>query len=356
LRWLAVALIATGASAANTVSDEVFVNVTQSSDTNPRSGNLGDALNASFELSPAWSLNAGALVTHEGGTPSASAGEFPSSADAVALLSLGLDYLLDDHWTFGANLSGSPFATAVANASFSAPNASGNTDHVNARVQSKTSELTGTVDASYDTAGVSDLEWSFGAAVTFTHLDTDQAITGAHFASSPDKTTTPAELRAACNRGGPRCIPQVLTALGGVPANLDSQKFSANVIATISRDTDLRLSADVYHYDQDPAAVGFFDIANAPYAGVGIPIAPLQFLVRPEVTHRIGDLSLRLWVQAGKYESGTGDNTAGIGARVQYKFTRSFRMWLAVSGQRDTDVDDNATNSAGIALGAGYRW
>jgi hypothetical protein len=31
-------------------------------------------------------------------------------------------------------------------------------------------------------------------------------------------------------------------------------------------------------------------------------------------------------------------------------------MWLAVSGQRDTDVDDNATNSAGVALGAGYRW
>src|SRR5205085_7319885 len=89
------------------------------------------------------------------------------------------------------------------------------------------------------------------------------------------------------------------------PVTLDSERFSANVSATLFTDTDVTLSGDYYVYQQNPAQVGFFTLVAAG-RGAGVPIAPLRYEVRPEVVHRFGDLSARLWVQAGEYVPGTG--------------------------------------------------
>ncbi len=61
-------------------------------------------------------------------------------------------------------------------------------------------------------------------------------------------------------------------------------------------------------------------------------------------------------VMAGEYVSGTGQSTAGLGAKVQYKFTKKFRLWATLSGQRDLDEQGNPTRSGGVAMGAGYRF
>jgi hypothetical protein len=226
---------------------------------------------------------------------------------------------------------------------------------VHALVESKTSELSGAVDVAYDTAGVSDLEWSFEGAMTFTHLDTSQAIIEARFANSAE-TVPQSQLKTICARNGARCVKGLLTALNESPDSLDSERFSGAATATIERDTDLTLRFDWYHYEQDPAEIGFFSLVEAGHAGLGVPIAPLQYLVRPEVQHRFGDLSLRLWLQAGRYEPGTGNGTAGAGLRGQYRFNKAFRIWLTASGQRDVDEGGNSTRSGGLALGAGYRF
>ncbi|TMA14196.1 MAG: hypothetical protein E6J84_11550, partial [Deltaproteobacteria bacterium] len=72
--------------------------------------------------------------------------------------------------------------------------------------------------------------------------------------------------------------------------------------------------------------------------------------------HRFGHFSANLWVRAGEYVKGTGQSTAAAGMKLQYKFTRTFRSWVAVSGQRDVDQSDQITRSASATAGASYRW
>ena len=75
--------------------------------------------------------------------------------------------------------------------------------------------------------------------------------------------------------------------------------------AIVEQDTDLTLSGDYYHYEEDPTQVGFFSVATAGRTlvtgGNGVPIAPLRYLLRPEVVHRFGDFSAKLWVTTGRY-------------------------------------------------------
>jgi hypothetical protein len=354
MRAIVAVLIAATAAQASSITDEVVVNSTQSTSSNPRAGSLGDSLHANFDLTPRWGLTAGAMLTLEGQTPG-TGNEFGTSTSTVSLFSLGADFIASDQWTIGASVSGSPQSTLFAGSSFTGPNPKGVEVLVNALVRSETSELSAALDLAYDTNGDSDLEWSFGGAVTFTHLSTDQTITEARFAGTSGDVSA-SQILAACARSGPRCVRGLQTALHETPADLDSQRFSANATATVQRDTDVTLSFDYYHYDEDPAEIGFFSLVEAGHAGLGVPIAPLHYLVKPEIQHRFGDLSLRLWLQAGRYEQGTGNTTAGAGLRAQYRFSRAFRLWVTVSGQRDVDESDNATRSGGLAFGAGYRW
>jgi hypothetical protein len=354
MRAVIALLIAGKAAQASSLTDEVVVNSTQSTASNPRSGSLGDSLRANFELTPRWGLTAGAMLTLEGQTPG-TGNAFSTSASTVSLFSLGADFIPDDHWTFGATFTGSPESTLFAGTSFTGPNPKGVEVPVNALVRSETSELSGALDFAYDTAGEEDLEWSFGGAVTFTHLSTDQKLTEARFADS-GTNVSPAQIQMICARSGPRCVRGLQTALDETPADLDSQRLSATATATIQHDTDVTLSFDYYLYDQDPAEIGFFSLVEAGHAGLGVPIAPLHYLVKPEVQHRFGDFSLRLWLQAGRYEQGTGETTAGVGLRAQYRFSKAFRLWVTASGQRDVDENDNSLRSGGLALGAGYRW
>ena len=90
--------------------------------------------------------------------------------------------------------------------------------------------------------------------------------------------------------------------------------------------------------------------------GNGVSIAPLHYQIRPEILQRFGDFSAKLWVQAGKYEPGTGQSTAGAGIKLQYKFSKAFKMWVTGGGQRDVDEYSNATNSGSFGLGASYRF
>ena len=135
------------------------------------------------------------------------------------------------------------------------------------------------------------------------------------------------------------CGQALLTALQATPVTLDSERLSANVTATLFTDTDVTLSGDYYLYEQDPTQVAFFTLVAAG-RGAGVPIAPLRYEVRPEVVHRFGDLSARLWFEAGEYVTGTGQSTAGVGLKLQYKFTKTFRSWVILSGQRDVDPGD----------------
>jgi len=270
----------------------------------------------------------------------------------VTSFSLGLDWQPADAWTAGISVDASPESTQYTGTQVQI-NAAGTA--ADALLRSKSSTVEAGVDVSYDTAGESNLEWSFSGGVSTTHLSTDQQITRVRAKSG--SASNQQQIRDYCSAHPNKCSPALLAALRPqTGVTLDSQRINAAVTAVVAKDTDLTLSGDYYIYDQDPTQVGYYSVARVGRVGNGLNIAPVQFTVRPQATHRFGDFSAKVWVQAGQYVSGGGQNTSGAGLRLQYKFTKAFKMWATASGQRDVDQQSNTTNSGSISLGAGYRF
>lgn len=352
---LALVLVAFGARGSN-ISDELSVTNSQETPANPRSSFVTESLLGSIDLSDQWTLDLGAALTLEGKTAAAERGQFGSSGSAVTVLSAGVDYAPDDHWTTGVSFDFSPQSTQFAGTELQITTARGATSTAQTLVRSTSSNLSEGVNVSYDTAGDSDLEWSFGGSLQASQFGTDQAITRVRYGNG---ALTPAQLLALCRGSARRCPTAILHVLGATPATLDSERLQLDATATLDKDTDLTLSGSYYHYEQDPAQVGLFgfeSVRQSVSGGNGLPIAPLQYLIRPEVTRRAGDFSVKLWVQAGQYVAGTGQSTAGIGARLQYRFTRAFKLWLIASGENDVDDQGMSSKSGTLAMGAGYRF
>jgi len=354
MRPCAVLLLLAVATAAraHSVTNEVFFNGTQSSETNPRSSVFTDSLNASFDLNDDWTLFGGASVTLLGGTEAAAAAGFEQSSSPVTRFNGGADWALDDQWNLGLTLDLAPSSTQFAVASVPA---TGTASQVEAEVHSESSELGAAFDLSWYSLGRSDLEWSFSAGLGFSHSAITQSIPLIRSASG--QTVTPAQFTQRYCAAHPRiknCAQNLADAFSGTEKPVNAERFSAGATATVFQNTGFSLLADVYVYNEYP---GVLDTRLAMLSGgAGLPIAPLQYVIRPEVLHRFGDLSAKLWFEAGEYVSGTGQDTEGLGIRVQYKFSKAFRAWFSASGRRDVDDRGVATDSGTISLGAGYRW
>jgi hypothetical protein len=359
LRLLTAALLLAFAARAGDVRDELNMSSTQSTDASPRAGNVSDQLTASFDLSQDWTVSAGAAVTLSGQTPAQERGGFGSSGNAVSLFSLGVDWDATESLNVGVVVDLSPKSTQFSGTQLVLRDSLGKQTTTDAQLRAVSSQVAGGLELSYDTAGDSDLEWSFSGGVTVTHFATDQAITRVRASGGLTAAEIRTEIQNFC-KASRTCANSILNATRGVPASLDSERLSLSATATVWKDTDLTLAGDYYHYEQDPLQVGFFGVAAAGRAslggGNGIPIAPVRFMVRPEVMQRFGDFSAKVWVQAGRYVDGGGQGTSGAGLKLQYKFSKAFKSWITLSGQRDLDEQGVATRAGTAALGAGYRF
>jgi len=360
-RVLATALLAAGAASADNISNELSVARTQETQGNPRPGNFADMLSASFGIAEAWTLNAGAMLTVESRTPSTDRASFGSSGGAVGLLTLGIDFDATEHFTLGLGLEVSPRSTQHAGTPIFF-RANGQDFQGDALVKAVNSSGGLGLDLGYDTGGDSDLEWAFDGGITATRLTTTQSIVEVKGPLGFTATPQQALDRCIAVQSDPkkRCPASLVTMLQAAvqstpaPQRLDTVRFSAAATATFKTDTDFVLGADYYGYIGDPAQFGSLARAGT---SMGITsLAPLRYTVRPEVSHRFGDFSARLWVQGGQYVASAGGTTTGVGLKLQYKFTKAFKMWMTVTGQNDADDLGNVSKSGSVALGAGYRF
>ena len=352
-----LAAAATGASASN-VTDEASANSSQATATNPRSATFTDSLKTTLDLSPAFALRLGAALTLESPTPAASRAQFGESGTPTTQLTGGLDWSASEGVTLGLNLEASPQSTQFAGTPVTLRDPNGTETSGDALVRSQVSELGAGLDLSWDSNGTSDLEWAAEGGVSYSHYDIDQTIPRVRIGTTTVSSTTLRQQTTAYCQAHPgikNCGRALLTALRASPLQEDFERLSASTTATLFQDTDLTLGGDYYVYQEDPSQVGYYGLASAG-RGAGMPIAPLRFLVRPEVLHRFGDFSARLWVQAGRFMPGTGASTAAIGTKLQYKISRAWRIWLSLSGERDVDQTEAVTRSGMLALGSGYRW
>jgi hypothetical protein len=351
-RLVLLVLLATSARASS-VTDELTVNSSQPTDTNPRSGSVGDALRANLDLADPLTLELGATLTSQSNSPSLLPNQTGDSS--VALLSAGLDWMVTDSWTLAVHGEWSPQTTQFADAPVQLLAGTGT-----AHIRSVSSEVAAGADVAYDTSGESDLEWSLSAGVNLAHWDIDQSVP--RVTNAAGTVVTQAQARSEVNTfcashpALKNCGKRVLRELTAGPFALDSLEFSAGATAVVKRDTDLTLSADYYSYLGDATQTGYASLIFNGRGGAGVPVAPLRYLIRPEVAHRFGGFSATLWAQAGEYVMGAGGSTGGVGLKLQYKFSRTFRMWVRALAQRDVDDQGNETRSGSLGLGAGYRF
>lgn len=324
---------------------------------------VSDAVMASLDLSEQWSVTFGAMLTVEGPQPPAAGSPFETKAGAVPWFTAGVDYDLGDHWTFGATLDASPSTTRRIPTQLvlttTGPRGAVIQVPIDALLRSANSSLAGGLSAGWDSAGDSDLELGFTASATASHLSSDQALE--KLQREIDGTVVTREQAIAlCNAAPKSCPRGLLATLAQQQYALDALRLSATGTLTILDDTDVTLGVDGYLYNGDPSNVGYFRVATAGRTsfsgGAGVPIAPLTIQGRAEVVQRLGDFSARLFGTAGKYAQDTASRTYGAGLKLQYRFTKEFRLWLSGSGQWDQGLESDTSRSGTLVLGAAVRF
>jgi len=353
---LVVVGVAASARAAS-ISDQVSVNNAGSTSGIPRSGSVSNSIGATFDLAESWSLSTGALVTIEESTPAPAGSAFGDRGGLVGNFSGEVEYHPGDHWTLSVGGDLSLKSTQRAGTQLNLTNASGASSTANALLSATSSSSSLQLSAGYDSAGDSSVEWSLTAGIGLSRLDTNQRIVALQESNGNVQTT--AAIQRYCQTHA--CSKALLQVIGPQPdARLDSSKLSLGGTLTFLQDTDVTISGDYYAYRQDPTQIGYFSLGSTGRmqiaGGGGVPIAPLRYLVRPELAQRMGDFSLRLSAQLGRYVAGAGQTTRGAGARLQYKLTKAFKMWASASGQRDVDSEGNVSYSTTFAFGLGYRF
>lgn len=337
---LAFALLVAAAANASSVSDQVTVGSTKATAQALRAGSISNLLRGSLDLGERWTFGADAQITFQEAIPGPSGTpiSFQEGGGMVADFSASVDWEATDNWTLGGTIGFSPRSTTSTVAPVTVIDPStGRPANAEGLLRVANESAYAEMLAGYDTAGDSNLEWSFTGAVALNRFETLQRLETAQLDGG--RLIFVNEVRDS--------------------AELRSARLSGAATATLFTDTDLGLNLDYYAYADDPRTVGYFSVggvARSGTVGAGIPIAPLRYLLRPEVAHRFGDFSLKLWAQAGHYMPGTGQGTTGAGLKAQYRLTRWFRMWASVSGQKDVDPSGQSTLSGTFTAGAGYRF
>ena len=232
----------------------------------------------------------------------------------------------------------------------------GKSTTLDAELRAISSSANAGLSFNYDTAGDSNLEWTFSLGATGAHLDTDQVVTQVQLRNG--QSISKAGLNSYCTSNPKACPKTLRSALKERDYTLDSLQMSAGAMATLFEDTDLGVTFDRWVYDQDPTEVGYFSLTGQKgfSGGGGVPIAPMKSDVRVDLTHRFGALSVKVNGSVGGYVDGTGGGTYGGGVKVQYKLGKQLRLWLTLAARHDVDDSGADSVSRSGALGAGLRF
>jgi hypothetical protein len=345
------------------VSNEASFSRSDTTAGNPRAGTWTDRLAASFQFGKAWSLDLGLAISSIEGKAPAAGSSFETGGQALDL-SGGVGWQASTQLALGLSFALSPRRTTQSTTSldFEIPGSSNTVTTVatdaELRSQSGGGELG--LSATWETEGEGDLEWNFGVEVTGQRVTSEQQVLEIHRRDT-GALVTDADLKSFCSGKGSRsrCSAALQTALGGQSYSLDAGKLSLTAGATLFGDTDLALTLDGWAYAQDPSQVGYFSLTSGAHGvsgGGGVPIAPMRSAMGAELTHRFGDLSVRLQGSAGRYVEQTGGATFSGGAKVQYRFTKWLRAWVTLSARHDVDAGGEGTLSRSGAGGLAVRF
>lgn len=349
-----------GPASGSSVSNEVGGQVTQTTPSNPRAGNVADLFKANMDVAEALVLRAAVGFTYEFATPTPTGGSFKGTDTSVFAFSLGLDWEVTEALSLSVDGVVSPSSTQAANTVITLTGPLGGTVDRNGLLQTVASSYGAGVSADYSIGNplADRLAFTLDADVGWLAITVDQSLerlenemgtageSVARIRSFCETTTVPAQVH--------RC--QALQSLLGTGTDtLNEFRLAAGATVTVARDTDVGLHAAYYLYSQDPADFGYYSALNSGRTalhnvslGNGVPLAPYLFTVRPDVTQRLGRLSLGLWYQFGLYASDLGTSQV-VGVRVQWALNDAWKLW--VTGSLQVDLQPPFTTGSPLASG-----
>ena len=343
LAALAAAFLPARSWAGASISEELGLGTSPSAGSQPRAGAVTNAISGSVELSDAWALRLGVNLSLT--TPSRSdiAPELkPSSSASISLLP-AIDWDPNEHISMELGFSLSPRSTTQADSIVSLPILG----DVAALISSVSSSYGASFWLGYDSAGDSDFETGASLSLGAMHYNTRQKIEGIQGRKGSVRSAE--VLSELCRALTPGCK-KWRALLGPHPDSLDQLSFGGSLTGSFWKDTDLSLAFTYFLYGEDPTQVGYFNLF-----GTGLPFAPPQWMLRPDLVHRFGSFQLGLWYRHTQYVTGEGAGDL-VGVKAQYKFSKAFRLWASVSFERDRDAEGTLIPTNSAAAGVKVRW
>jgi len=361
--WLGVLWLSLPAvGLAHSVSEEVSLSTTQQAQQNPRTGAFANTVTGVIDASEAVSVTVDLGFTHDNGTRTQVGTETGYSPGGNILLgAVALDWMPSEHWMFGGAVDVSPRSVTTSRTTVLVEDtATGQQTEADAELRTVSSVWGVSLSGGYATAGLSDFEGAVDASAALTRFSVTPSLTRLETRLGPLSAD---QIRAFCSRpqlsrANRALCTTLLAALRGEPATLEQLRLSLSFTGTLSQDTDVGLVASLYAYDRDPTSVGYFSVlavGRTVTVGNGIPLAPVQFSVRPLLVHRFGKLSLDGAYQFGRYVDDQGAFHA-FSARAQYRFNKAWRAWLRLSAQVDLDADGRPLRSSAVTAGVRYTF
>ncbi len=360
--WLAFVLMALtlGRAAASSVSNEVGGQVTQTTPSNPRAGDVADLLKANIDLGESFVLRAVIGFTYEFGTPAPSGGSFKGTDASIFALSLGLDWEVNDALTLSVDGLFSPSSAQSADTVITLPGLVGGTVDRNGLLQTVASSYGTDVAADYLTGNplTDRLAFSVDADLGWLALTVDQTLERLENEMGTAASSI-ARIRTLCNAtkvaAEVRRCQALAPLLGNGTDTLDEFRLAAGGTLTVGGATDVGLHGAYYLYNKDPSEFGYYSSLTSGRTefhnislGNGVPLAPYLFTIRPDVTQRVGPFSLGLWYQFAVYASDLGSSQV-VGARIQWELGEWWKVW--VTGSVQVDLQPPFSTGSPLATG-----
>jgi hypothetical protein len=356
---LLLALWAHGALASS-VSNEVGGQVTQTTPSNPRAGDVADLLKANIDVGESFVLRAALGFTYEFATPAPAGTTFEATSTSIFALSLGLDWEVNDALTLSVDGVFSPSSSQTADTVITLTGPAGGTVDRNGLLKTVASSYGAAVSADYLIGNpLADLlAFSVDAEVGWLALSVDQTLEQLENEMGTAAASI-ARIRSLCDVTKVSALVRRCQALAPLLSNgtdtLDEFRLAAGGTITVGAATDVGLHAAYYLYSKDPSEFGYYSSLTSGRTelhnislGNGVPLAPYLFTVRPDVTQRIGPVSLGLWYQFGVYASDLGTSQV-VGARVQWAIAEFWKVW--VTGSVQVDLQPPFSTGSTLAVG-----
>jgi hypothetical protein len=345
---------------ASSVSNEVGGQVTQTTPTNPRAGDVADLLKLNIDVGESFVLRSAVGFTYEFATAAPAGTTFEGTATSIFALSLGLDWEVNDALTLSVDGVFSPSSSQTADTVITLTGPSGGTVDRNGLLQTVASSYGADVSADYIIGNplADPLAFSVDADVGWLALTVDQTLEKLENEMGTAAASIE-RIRDVCTVTKVSALVRRCQALAPLLSNgtdtLDEFRLATGGTVTVGGTTDVGLHAAYYLYSKDPSEFGYYsslasgrtELHNISL-GNGVPLAPYLFTIRPDVTERIGPVSLGLWYQFGVYASDLGTSQV-VGARIQWAIGELWKVW--VTGSVQVDLQPPFSTGSPLAVG-----